>query len=117
MTIKEPRNSPRTEWSQPFLQGMIDRIGVSYHKYGAVADAKGIDVIKSLKVRLDRYVATGNTEWLMDVANYAMFEFMHPKHASAHFRATDSKESPGNVWLGTNVPVQARNDGSDCASV
>ena len=102
MNLKEVPAVPATENSEAFHQGMIDRMGVSYFKYGAVADAypKRVDAIASLKARLDRYDHDGNTEWLMDVANFAMIEFMHPRHPEAHFRATDSKESPGRAWHG-----------------
>jgi hypothetical protein len=33
----------------------------------------------------------------MDVENFAMIEFMHPRHAGAHFVGTDSDQSPGRV--------------------
>jgi hypothetical protein len=91
---------PDTEFSERFVQGMRDRMGVSYFKYGPVAAAypSRVDAIESLKRRLDKYAEDGNAEWLMDVANFAMIEFMHPRHAGAHFRATDSDESPGRVW-------------------
>lgn len=93
-------NCPDSEFCQPFVDGMRNRMAVSYHKYGLVAEAypDKVDAIESLKKRLDRYAETGNTEWLMDVGNFAMIEFMHPRHARAHYRATDSKESPGRVW-------------------
>jgi hypothetical protein len=93
---------PASEFSQPFAQGMVDRMAVSACKYGHVAEAypNRVDAIESLRKRLERYVETGNTEWLMDVANFAMIEFMHPRHPKAHFRATDSKESPGRKWHG-----------------
>lgn len=42
---------------------------------------------------------TGNTEYLLDAGNYAMFEYMYPQHEKAHFRATDSSESAGIVGL------------------
>jgi hypothetical protein len=79
---------------------MDDRMGVSYCKYGPVADAypHRVDALASLRKRLEKYEADGNTEWLMDVANFAMIEFMHPRHPRAHFKATDSAESPGRVW-------------------
>ena len=51
---------------------------------------------------LDKYKATGNTEYLCDLANYAMFEFMYPQHPKGHFRATDSRESAGIVGLSVN---------------
>lgn len=79
---------------------MVDRMSVSFHKYGPVAEAYPgkVNAVDSLVKRLDRYRETGNTEWLMDVANFAMIEFMHPAHPKAHYRATDSRESPGRVW-------------------
>jgi hypothetical protein len=95
--IKWPDEVPTTEFNPPFVQGMADRMAASWFKYGthnANADA-GIDFLDSLKTRLARYEADGNTEWLMDVANLAMIEFLHPSHPDAHFRATDSSESPG----------------------
>ena len=86
-----------TEFSVDFVQGMADRMAVSYFKYGPVADnaPNFTDTIANLQKRLDKYEETGNTEWLMDVGNFAMIEFMFPHHSKAHFRSTDSKESPG----------------------
>jgi hypothetical protein len=109
--IKIAGGVPASEVSQPFVQGMADRMGVSYCKYGRVAEAypSRVDAVASLRARLERYEATGNTEWLMDVANFAMIEYMHPRHAKAHFRATDSKESPGRVWHGEVNPIQEPN--------
>jgi hypothetical protein len=88
---------PASEFSDQFVQGMYDRMAVSFFKYGKVADAypDKVDAIASLKKRLDRYAETGNTEWLMDVANFAMIEFMRPRHPKAHFEGTDSHQSPG----------------------
>ena len=40
-------------------------------------------------------MATGNTEYLCDAANYLMFEFMYPQKEGAYFRTTDSGESAG----------------------
>jgi hypothetical protein len=88
------------ESSIEFHQGMVDRMGVSFFKYGPVAAAypDKVDAIASLKRRLERYEEDGNTEWLMDIGNFAMIEFMHPKHPKAHFRPTDTDESPGRAW-------------------
>lgn len=90
---------PSTEFSEEFVQGMRDRVEVSFHKYGPVADAvaHGANFVEALEKRLSLYRETGNTEWLMDAANYAMFESMYPSHKEAHFRATDSDESPGKA--------------------
>lgn len=89
-------NVVASEMSEKFLQGMGDRMSVSYHKYGAVVESTS-DHIESLQKRLEKYASDGNTEWLMDVANFAMIEFMNPRHPNAHYRATDADESPGRV--------------------
>jgi hypothetical protein len=102
--------APDTEFSTTFAQGMADRMAVSFFKYGLVAEAypKKVNAIESLKTRLDLYlnggevkgvkIEAGNTEYLMDVANFAMIEFMHPKHPKAFFKSTDSNGSPGRNW-------------------
>lgn len=91
--------APMSEFSPEFVQGMANRMAVSFHKYGKVSDGfpENIDAISSLHVRLNKYEETGNTEWLMDVANFAMIEFMHPRHPLVHFEGTDSDQSPGRV--------------------
>jgi hypothetical protein len=100
-----------SEVSVPFVQGMADRMAVSYHKYGAVADSTS-DHMASLQKRLDKYAEDGNTEWLMDVSNFAMIEFMHPRHPKAHYRPTDSSESPGRVTTGGEVTQERHSETS-----
>ncbi len=104
--IRWPDEVPTSEFNVPFIQGMANRMAASWFKYGTHddnADAK-VDFLASLKTRLARYEEDGNTEWLMDVSNLGMIEFLHPSHPDAHFRATDSSESPGRVVKGgTNV--------------
>jgi hypothetical protein len=92
-------SAPVGQVSHKFLQGMVNRMATSYHKYGHVKDnfPEPMDAVAMIVDRLNQYRETGNTEWLMDVANYAMIEFMHPRHDRAHFRATDSGESPGRI--------------------
>jgi hypothetical protein len=87
----------RSEFSQDFVEGMKNRMVVSYYKYGTILDgfSHKVDAIGSLMDRLHEYADTGNTEFLMDVANFAMIEFMLPRHPKAFFRPTDSDESPG----------------------
>jgi hypothetical protein len=52
-------------------------------------------MLENALIRTEKYKDTGNTEWLVDAANFLMFEFMYPKHRKAHFRATEGGESPG----------------------
>lgn len=96
--------APETEFSVEFVQQMANRMAVSFHKYGLVADAHDrCDHIASLQQRLDLYRETGNTEWLVDVANFAMME--HMKHPD-QFRATDSDESPGRTRADGTVDAE-----------
>jgi hypothetical protein len=96
--IKKARVVPDSEFSDEFAQGMYDRMAVSFFKYGKVADAypDKVNAIESLKKRLSNYETDGNTEWLMDVANFAMIEFMRPRHSKAHFKGTDG-DNTGRV--------------------
>ena len=72
-------------------------MSVSYYKYGLVKEAVPfhVDALASLQIRIKAYLDTGNTEFLMDAANFAMMEFMHPHLPEAHFTPTDADGSPG----------------------
>jgi hypothetical protein len=102
MTIEWPSGVPLSEVSVEFLQGMANRMATSFYKYGRVADAypSKVDALRSMQVRLDRYAASGNTEHLVDAANFLMIEFMHPSHPSAHFTPEDSHASAGRFFRG-----------------
>lgn len=91
----------RTEFSEDFTTGMKNRMLVSFHKYGPVKQGypHRVDAIESLRLRLQKYQETGNTEYLMDVANFAMIEFMLPRHPNAYFKAEDSDKSPGRIGI------------------
>lgn len=45
-----------------------------------------------LKERLEEYEKTGNTELLIDIANFAKIEWMHPSHPNSHFEVVDREE-------------------------
>jgi hypothetical protein len=72
-----------------FLQAMVDRLLVGFHRYGD-PDA-GLDYLRRIKESIDRYEATGNLEHLVDAANYCWLEFGWPLHPEAHFEAEDSR--------------------------
>ena len=96
---------PKSEYSDSFWEKMKQRVGVSYHKYGPIKKATG-DFLANAELRLKEYRKTGNADFLMDVANFVMFEFMHPQHPDAHYRPTDSHESPGLVFEGERKPLK-----------
>lgn len=94
----------QTEYSEEFDKIRKDMMVMSHYKYGWVKDCyetyKTADAMKSLQMRIDKYLETGNTEYLCDVANFAMIEYMYPQHRNAHYKSTDSSESPGLHGLG-----------------
>lgn len=106
------KNTPSSEYSLKFLQGMVDRMGVSFHKYGYVKDAypHKVNAIETMYLQLKMYMENGNQEHLVEAANYLMIEFMHPAHPEAFFKGTDSAESPGRAAYDTNFePTQKGN--------
>lgn len=86
-----------TEFSEEFIKGMRDRMIVSYYKYGPLLNAfpHKVSAIASLTDRLRKYAETKNIEFLIDAANFAMIEFMHPSIEGAFFAGTDDDQSPG----------------------
>lgn len=66
-------------------------------KYGPCTDENLLkrNTMRGMYERLKKYEETGNTEWLVDAANFLMLEWKCPQHPEAHFRATNSDESPG----------------------
>lgn len=86
----------KTEYSEQFDKLRKDRMVVSFYKYGPLHinyKESFIKSIESLEKRLQMYKDTGNTEFLCDIANFAMIEFMCPQHPSAHFKTLDDGKS------------------------
>lgn len=92
-----PDSNPRDHISEQFIQGMLNRMAVGFHKYGHSSKCDKLNLLKTIELRLQTYRDTGNTEYLMDAANFCMIEFMYPQIPGAHFTATDSTGSPGLV--------------------
>ena len=93
------------EYSEEFDNLRKSRVYVSYYKYGAAKKNFGegrVDAIGSLELCLEKFKKTGNTEYLLDVANYAMFRYMFPLPGE-YFKATDSSESAGTVGTPINM--------------
>lgn len=85
----------KTEWSPKFESIRKNMMVVSYYKYGSIKENHSkennhMDAVQNIKIRLEKYLATGNTEFLCDVANFAMIEFMNPQVAGAYYKGTDS---------------------------
>lgn len=92
-TEEAVRKILETEYSERFDDIRKNMMVISFYKYGPLRDNyekfKSIDAIKSLEKRLEKYKETGNTEFLADIANFAMIEFMHPSIEGAEYKPTD----------------------------
>lgn len=98
-----PLQIPRI--GQFFLQGMMNRMGISFHKYGSFLETfpehrSGVD---NALVRIRRYIETGNLEDLIDGANYLLIEFVRPSHPNPYFESEGSETSPGALNLDGTV--------------
>ena len=81
-------------FSDEFVKLMENRVVASHFKYGDLTTTKK-DVriqrneIKNAEYRMKLYLESGNTEYLVDAANFLMFEFME---MHGHFLAMDSDD-------------------------
>lgn len=86
------------DYSEKFDEIRKASVITSHYKYGPAENNFGInggvDAIKTLEMCLDKFKETKNTEYLVDVANYAMFRFMFPKDGE-FYKPTDSSQSAG----------------------
>ena len=98
LNLTWPEGITEVNVSVEFMQAMIDRMAMSYFKYGSMWDKDKIaltDTVTGGMARVEKYIETGNTEWLIDAANFFMIEFENPAHPAAHYRVTEGEESPG----------------------
>ena len=94
----------KTDYSLQFDEKRKALVVQSHYKYGRAGRnfATGnVDAIGSLEKCLAKFKETGNTEYLLDVANYAMFRYMWPQNGE-YFKHTDSDESAGIVGMSVN---------------
>jgi hypothetical protein len=93
------------DYSEQFDKERKYRVEVSYHKYGPARKNFGegrVDAIATAERCLDAFKKDGNTEHLVDAANYLMFRFMYPMPGE-FFKPTDSSGSVGTVGTPINM--------------
>ena len=86
----------QTEWGediQRFVEMMRNRRIMGAFRYGMEEEPGkyNFDLVAGLQRKVDEYVRTGNSECLIDAANYCHMEFNHPTHPNAHFAPCDDK--------------------------
>lgn len=83
----------QTEWSSEFEQLMRNRLLMGALRYGTLEQKrkkkKQWDLLGALKSKAEGYARTGNTEYLVDAANYCLLAFELDKHPNKHFKALD----------------------------
>ena len=103
----------KEDYSEQFDNIRKAMVITSHYKYGAAknnfGDLGGVDAIETLKMCLEKFEQTHNTEYLADVANYAMFRFMFPKQGE-FYKATDSNGSAGVSGITQKEMEKLRNN-------
>ena len=96
--MKETREDIlKRDFSEPFINKMKNAIETSHYKYGWANKTypELAQAYKCIKQRLELYEKTHNKEYLVDIANFAMLEFLYPAFEDAHYTPTDSDKSCG----------------------
>lgn len=94
----------QNEYCEQFDKLRRNRVEMSFYKYGPARENFGggrVDAVKTLELCLEAFKKDGNTEHMVDIANYAMFRYMFPMDGE-HFTATDSSGSVGTVGTPIN---------------
>lgn len=83
-----------SEWSEEFERLMRNRLIIGALRYGRIgaANKPQYDRVNSMIKRLMKYQETGNKEFLVDVANICLLEFVECNHPNQHFHAIDDGE-------------------------
>ncbi|MGM9972637.1 MAG: hypothetical protein ACI33K_01145 [Clostridiaceae bacterium] len=92
----------KSEYSEEFDRLRKNRMSTSYFKYGPIKTNYGeslVSALENLEIRLRKYKETGNKEFLVDIANFAMIEFLYPSLENTYF----DSESHGTGLKGTTV--------------
>jgi hypothetical protein len=94
--------------SLQFIQFMLNRMCFGYYRYerqpyigNSLRHQQGT---KRMKEKLVMYEKTGNQEFLADIANYCMIEFMSPSHPKAHLDMADQgRHERPTAWFRNRV--------------
>ena len=87
----------KRDFSNDFVTKMQNAIEMSHYKYGYMSKTypELAQAYKCIEQRLELYLKTHNKDYLVDIANFAMIEFMYPAFTDAKYTPTDSDKSPG----------------------
>ncbi|MES2598613.1 MAG: hypothetical protein V4662_24980 [Verrucomicrobiota bacterium] len=84
----------KSEWSPEFEQLMRNRLLMGALRYGVLEQKRRFgnkwDLMGAVKEKVKLYEDSGNTEYLVDIANYVLLEFECGHHPTKHFAALDN---------------------------
>ena len=94
------REDPELARYMESVQLAVNRMMHSYYKhpYLSARFPENVDALGCLRARLAEYEKTGNTEMLIDCANYCLIESILPSVPDAYFKALEPHETPDTVW-------------------
>jgi hypothetical protein len=89
-----------TEWSVDFEKLMRNRLVMGAIRYGRIGakNKPQYDRVKSMIKRLTKFQETGNKEFLVDVANLCLLEFVECNHPKQHFHSIDDGEHAQPIY-------------------
>lgn len=97
--LEEPKPKPpidvealrKSEWCPEFEELMRNRLIMGAIRYGKLCEQgkPTYERAKTMAKKVALYVETKNKEVLVDLANYAMIEFIEPTEEGTFFSATD----------------------------
>lgn len=93
----------RNNFSESFIDHMRNAMMMSYFKHqdkrgdGNINNYVGMCSIDMIQRELDAFASDGNTEHMVNIANYAMIRFMFPQNNESYV-PTDSDKS---TFVGT----------------
>jgi hypothetical protein len=105
---------PASEASPDFIIKMLSAMMVSYHKYGLVREAYPMkfNATDDVRLRMTKYRETGNKHYLVDAANFAMIEAMHPSRTDSAWGSNEPSDSPGRVSADSRKALSEDNHGN-----
>lgn len=75
-----------------FLEHMVNAMVMSAFKYGDVKEVCGKVAMEKMNKEIEMFMEDGNTEHMVNVANYAMLRYMFPQKGEV-YHGTDSNKS------------------------
>jgi DNA/RNA-binding domain of Phe-tRNA-synthetase-like protein len=81
---------------------MCDAVVQSRFRYGRPVENYGREIVpvsalENAKKRMEKFDETGNINYLVDAANFLMYEFLFSKHPKKHY---DRKTGHGDLYVG-----------------